>query len=37
MEPFLDGTDVAFASHHWPVWGRDQISRFLAEQRDLYG
>jgi len=35
-ELFLDGTDVAFASHHWPTWGRDNIARFLAEQRDLY-
>ena len=33
---FADGTDVAFASHHWPTWGRDDIVRFLAEQRDLY-
>ena len=37
MELFLDHTDVAFASHHWPIWGREEISRFLAEQRDLYG
>jgi len=37
IELFLDHTDVAFASHHWPIWGRDEISRFLAEQRDLYG
>jgi len=35
-ELFLDGTDVAFASHHWPTWGRDDIARFLAGQRDLY-
>ena len=37
MELFLDDTDVAFASHHWPTWGRDNISRLLTEQRDLYG
>jgi alkyl sulfatase BDS1-like metallo-beta-lactamase superfamily hydrolase len=37
IELFLDHTDVAFASHHWPIWGREEISRFLAEQRDLYG
>jgi alkyl sulfatase BDS1-like metallo-beta-lactamase superfamily hydrolase len=36
MELFLDDTDVAFASHHWPTWGKDQIDRFLAGQRDLY-
>jgi alkyl sulfatase BDS1-like metallo-beta-lactamase superfamily hydrolase len=36
MELFLDGTDVVFASHHWPTWGRDNITTFLGEQRDLY-
>jgi alkyl sulfatase BDS1-like metallo-beta-lactamase superfamily hydrolase len=35
-EMFLDDTDVAFASHHWPTWGRDNVERFLTEQRDLY-
>ena len=33
---FTDDTDVAFASHHWPTWGRDRIVRYLSEQRDLY-
>ncbi|RUP66031.1 Metallo-beta-lactamase superfamily protein [Streptomyces sp. NP10] len=28
--------DVAFASHHWPTWGHDNVVRFLSEQRDLY-
>ncbi|MGA5193545.1 alkyl/aryl-sulfatase [Streptomyces exfoliatus] len=28
--------DVAFASHHWPTWGHDNVVRFLHEQRDLY-
>ncbi|HTW16492.1 MAG TPA: alkyl sulfatase dimerization domain-containing protein [Nocardioides sp.] len=36
IELFADDTDVAFASHHWPTWGRDDIVRFLTEQRDLY-
>ena len=36
MERFADRTDVAFASHHWPTWGRDDIVTFLTEQRDLY-
>jgi len=36
MELFLDDSDVAFASHHWPTWGRDNIAAFLGEQRDLY-
>ena len=33
---YADDTDVAFASHHWPTWGKDNIVAFLKEQRDLY-
>ena len=33
---FAGDTDVAFASHHWPMWGRDRIVTYLSEQRDLY-
>ncbi|MEU8820369.1 alkyl sulfatase dimerization domain-containing protein [Actinoplanes sp. NPDC048796] len=33
---FGDRADVAFASHHWPAWGRDRIVAFLSQQRDLY-
>lgn len=29
-------TDVVFASHHWPTWGRDRIVEFMGLQRDLY-
>jgi len=36
IELFADESDVAFASHHWPTWERDNIVRFLTEQRDLY-
>jgi Alkyl sulfatase dimerisation len=36
VELFVDDTDVAFASHHWPTWGTDAIRTFLTEQRDLY-
>jgi alkyl sulfatase BDS1-like metallo-beta-lactamase superfamily hydrolase len=28
--------EVYFGSHHWPVWGSDEIVDFLAGQRDLY-
>ena len=28
--------EVAFASHHWPTWGKDRIRGFLAHQRDTY-
>ncbi|MER6509319.1 alkyl/aryl-sulfatase [Nonomuraea sp. NPDC050227] len=31
-----DRAEVAFASHHWPTWGKSNIVRFLQEQRDLY-
>jgi alkyl sulfatase BDS1-like metallo-beta-lactamase superfamily hydrolase len=37
IELFGADTDVAFASHHWPTWGTDNVVRFLSEQRDLYG
>ncbi|AXK35665.1 MBL fold metallo-hydrolase [Streptomyces armeniacus] len=33
---FGDSSDVAFASHHWPVWGRERMVAYLSEQRDLY-
>jgi alkyl sulfatase BDS1-like metallo-beta-lactamase superfamily hydrolase len=36
IEMFADGTDVAFASHHWPTWGTGNVVTFLTQQRDLY-
>jgi alkyl sulfatase BDS1-like metallo-beta-lactamase superfamily hydrolase len=36
IEMFAERSDVAFASHHWPTWGRDRIVEFLSLQRDLY-
>jgi alkyl sulfatase BDS1-like metallo-beta-lactamase superfamily hydrolase len=36
IDLFGDATDVVFASHHWPVWGRERAVRFLGAQRDLY-
>ncbi|MGA0893672.1 MAG: alkyl/aryl-sulfatase [Ilumatobacteraceae bacterium] len=33
---FGAGTDLMFASHHWPRWGTDDVGRFLSLQRDLY-
>ena len=29
-------SDVVFASHHWPTWGREELVEFLSTQRDLY-
>ena len=36
IEMFAAGSDVVFASHHWPTWGRHEIAAYLAQQRDLY-
>jgi alkyl sulfatase BDS1-like metallo-beta-lactamase superfamily hydrolase len=36
IDLFADDADVAFASHHWPTWGRDRIVTYLKQQRDLY-
>jgi alkyl sulfatase BDS1-like metallo-beta-lactamase superfamily hydrolase len=35
MDMFPDA-EVAFASHHWPTWGKDNIRAFLTNQRDTY-
>ncbi len=29
-------SEVYFGSHHWPVWGREQVASFLEGQRDVY-
>ncbi len=36
IEMFGDDTDVVFASHHWPTWGRERILTFLQTQREMY-
>jgi alkyl sulfatase BDS1-like metallo-beta-lactamase superfamily hydrolase len=36
IDTFADRTNVVFASHHWPTWGKDRIVEFLSLQRDLY-
>ena len=28
--------EIYFGSHHWPVWGQDNVQNFLSKQRDLY-
>jgi len=33
---FARDADVAFASHHWPMWGSERIVTYLSQQRDLY-
>ncbi len=36
IELFGEDTDVLFAGHHWPRWGRERIVDYLKKQRDLY-
>jgi len=36
IELWADHSELSFASHHWPRWGRDDIRHFLTLQRDLY-
>ncbi|MFB9660084.1 alkyl/aryl-sulfatase [Glycomyces mayteni] len=36
IDLFADRTDVVFASHHWPTWGRERVEAFLADQRNMY-
>jgi alkyl sulfatase BDS1-like metallo-beta-lactamase superfamily hydrolase len=37
IDLFGADSDVAFASHHWPTWGTDEVLEYMALQRDLYG
>jgi alkyl sulfatase BDS1-like metallo-beta-lactamase superfamily hydrolase len=36
IELFAADCDVAFASHHWPTWGTQNVVRLMTGQRDLY-
>lgn len=36
IEMFASRSDVVFASHHWPTWGTERLTEFLALHRDLY-
>ncbi|MFJ8061372.1 alkyl/aryl-sulfatase [Streptomyces sp. NPDC096142] len=36
IDLFTASSDVAFASHQWPVWGRERMVEFLSQQRDVY-
>ncbi|WP_175548727.1 alkyl sulfatase dimerization domain-containing protein [Mangrovactinospora gilvigrisea] len=36
LDLFGAEAEVVFASHHWPTWGNERVTRFLSEQRDLY-
>ncbi|MBI2734306.1 MAG: MBL fold metallo-hydrolase [Aquabacterium sp.] len=32
----VQGSDVVFTQHHWPVWGTERIRTFIEHQRDTY-
>lgn len=36
IDLFGDRLELEFASHHWPIWGRDAVVDYLQKQRDLY-
>lgn len=36
IDLYADKATLAFASHHWPTWGQENIKAFLVKQRDLY-
>lgn len=36
IELFGGHTELIFATHHWPRWGREECLRYLREQRDAY-
>ncbi len=36
IDLYADKADVKFQSHHWPLWGREDILSYLEKQRDMY-
>ncbi|MEC9345051.1 MAG: alkyl sulfatase dimerization domain-containing protein [Pseudomonadota bacterium] len=36
VERFGDRVEVLICQHHWPTWGRAEVTDFLERQRDLY-
>ncbi len=36
LERYAPHADVVFAQHHWPTWGKQRITAFIEQQRDLY-
>lgn len=36
ISKYADKTDVSFGSHHWPVWGQEDVADLWVGQRDLY-
>jgi alkyl sulfatase BDS1-like metallo-beta-lactamase superfamily hydrolase len=36
IDRYGDRLEIHFASHHWPIWGREEAIAYLESQRDLY-
>ena len=36
IELFGEQSELCFAQHHWPTWGRERVVDFLESQRDAY-
>ncbi len=36
LERFVPHVDALIVQHHWPVWGQERISDYVAGQRDMY-
>jgi alkyl sulfatase BDS1-like metallo-beta-lactamase superfamily hydrolase len=36
IDLFGERLEIQFASHHWPIWGREAAVEYLEKQRDLY-
>lgn len=36
IDLFGEDLELVFASHHWPIWGRERAVEYLTLQRDLY-
>lgn len=36
VDLFADRSDIVFAQHHWPRWGKESVRAFLTAQRDGY-
>ena len=36
IQKYADKTDVSFGSHHWPVWGQEDVAELWVGQRNLY-
>jgi alkyl sulfatase BDS1-like metallo-beta-lactamase superfamily hydrolase len=36
LDAFVPYVDVVYTQHHWPVWGKERMTEYVAGQRDLY-